>query len=309
MKKIALAALLLAGWVGSAQASSYDDLNAGIQYYNLGQWQAAIGAFDKALAVNDLGPDLQFIAHFDRGQSYMRLSQLDAAIEDYSASLQVRPAEVQVLMDRAAAYANSGKADLAAVDIDRVIAARPTLGRAFAIRAAINVRRGQLDKGREDMKMISKLLPDDGRRGAGVGIISWEAGQIASAEDNFSYEVRNGPNKTYGWLWYALTEARLGKSVPRRSLPDADLTKWPGPIINFFLGSGSRDAVFTAATQGETQTVVAGQVCEANFYVGEWLLRNHDPSGAKPLITKAATICSGGFIEWIPAQMDQAEVP
>lgn len=30
MKKIALAALLLTGWAGTALASSYDDLNAGI---------------------------------------------------------------------------------------------------------------------------------------------------------------------------------------------------------------------------------------------------------------------------------------
>src|ERR1700761_5003460 len=75
MKKIALAALLLTGWAGTALASSYDDLNAGIQYYNRGEWQAAVGAFDKALAANDLVPDLQFIAHFDRGQSYARLGR------------------------------------------------------------------------------------------------------------------------------------------------------------------------------------------------------------------------------------------
>ena len=309
MKKLALAALLLVGGAGTALASSYDDLSAGIQYYNQGQWQAAIGAFDKALAANDLVPDLQFIAHFDRGQSYARLGQADAAIEDYSASLQMRPAEAQVLFDRAAIYLSSGKMDLAAADIDRVIATRPTLGRAFGIRAAINIRRGQLDKAREDMKTVLKLLPDGSRRGNSIGIINWEAGKIGDAEDNFSYEADHGPNKIYAWLWYALTEARLGKSVPRRALPDTDLTKWPGPVINFFLGTAGRDAVFASAAQGETPAAITGQLCEANFYVGEWLLRNHDPDGAKPLITKAASICPSGFIEWMPAQMDQAEAP
>jgi|GEM_PF-1718045 len=309
MKKIALAVLLLAGWAGTALASSYDDLNAGVQYYNQGQWQAAIGAFDKALAANDLGPDLQFISHFDRGQSYAWLGRADAAIEDYSASLQVRPAEVEVLFDRAAAYVNSGKTDLAAMDIDRVIVARPALSRAFAVRAVINITRGQLDKAREDMKAVLKLLPDDSRRGISIGIINWEAGKIGDAEDNFSYEADHGPNKTYAWLWYALAEARLGKSVPRPALPVTDLTKWPGPVINFFLGSAGREAVFASAAQGDTPAAIAGQVCEANFYVGEWLLRNHDPVGAKPLITKAATICPGSFIEWMPAQLDQTEVP
>jgi lipoprotein NlpI len=309
MKKIALVALLLAGGAGMALASSYDDLNAGIQYYNLGQWQPAIGAFDKALAAGDLGPDLQFVAHFDRGQSYARIGRPDAAIEDYSASLQIRPGEVQVLIDRASAYVNSGKLDLAAADLDHVIAARPNIRRVFAIRIAINIRRGQWDKARDDTKMLLKLMPDNARRGIGIGTLDWEAGQITDAEENFSYEASNGPNKVYAWLWYALTEARLGKSVPRRSLPDADLTKWPGPVINFFLGTADREAVFASAAQADTPAAITGQLCEANLYVGEWLLRNHDQAGARPLIAKAATICPTNFIEWVPAQMDQAEAP
>lgn len=306
MKKIALAALV--ALTATANAASYDNLNAGIQLYNRGQWSEAIGQFDQALAANDLAPSLQFIAHFDRGLSHARLSQYDQAIEDYTASLELRPGEVQALIDRALVYGNAGKLDLAATDIDHVIAARPMLSAAYGIRAGLDIRRGQIDKSRDDMKMILKLLPENRRRGNTVGIINWEAGQIDDAEDDFSYEASHGPNNIYAWLWYALTEARLGKNVPRRSLPDYDLAKWPGPIVNFFLGSTARDAVFAAATQAEAEAA-AGQVCEANFYVGEWLLRNHDPAGAKPLITKAASICPGDFIEWMPAQMDRAELP
>jgi len=91
-------------------------------------------------------------------------------------------------------------------------------------------------------------------------------------------------------------------------LPDFDLKNWPGPIVNLFLGNGAQEAVFAAATQGEADAI-GGQVCEANFYVGEWLLQHHDLSGAKPLISKAASDCPTNFIERMPAQMDQAEVP
>jgi lipoprotein NlpI len=162
-----------------------------------------------------------------------------------------------------------------------------------------------MDKSREDMKAALKLLPDKTRPNNAFGIIDWEIGATGDAEDNFSFEASNGPNKRYAWLWYTLTELRLGKSVPRRELPDFDHKAWPAPIINFFLGDATREDVMTAAQQGSPDDV-KGQVCEANFYIGEWLLQHHDQPGAKPLMTKAAADCPTGFIEWTPAQMDLA---
>ena len=52
-----------------------------------------------------------------------------------------------------------------------------------------------------------------------------------------------------------------------------------------------------------------GQTCEANFYVGEWLLLHHDTAGAAPLIHKAAADCPHNFVEWMPAQIDLEDLP
>lgn len=306
MRSVGLAALIVLSAAAPAKATSYDNLNAGIQLYNAGQWNGAIEQFDKALAADDLVPSLRFIAHFDRARSRMRLLQFGLAIEDYSASLALRPGEVQVLTDRSSAYVTTGKLDQAAADLDSAIAARPKLGFLYGMRAALNIRRGQTDKSREDMKTALTLLPERSSGSSGIGIVNWIVGQLGDAEKNFSDAAdKSDPHAIYGWLWYALTEVRLGKAIPRRSLPDFDLENWPGPIVNFFLGNGVRDAVFAAAAQGEAGAI-DGQVCEANFYVGEWLLLHHDLAGAKPLISKAASDCPTNFIEWMPAQMDQA---
>ena len=305
MKSTGLAALLALAVAAPASAASYNNLNTGIQLYNLGQWASAAEQFDKALAADDLVPNLRFIAHFDRGVSRMRLSQFGPGIEDFSASLALRPGEVQVLTVRASAYTMTGKWELAAADLDSAIAARPKLSFIYGMRAAINIKRGKTDKGLEDMKTLLSLLPDRAS-GRVVGIANWMVGQMDNAEKNFSDAVdKEGSHAVYAWLWYALTEVRLGKTVPRRALPDFDLKTWPGPIVNFFLGNVTQDTVFAAATQGEA-TATDGQVCEANFYVGEWLLHHHDQAGAKPLISKAASDCPTSFIEWMPAQMDQA---
>jgi len=141
-------------------------------------------------------------------------------------------------------------------------------------------------------------------RGYAVGLFNWEAGQIGDAEDNFSYEASHGAKNIYAWLWYALTEARLGKSVPRRALPDYNKKAWPGPIVGFFLGDTPQETVFAATQQGDDQ-LVRRQVCEANFYVGEWLLRNNNTAIAKPLLSTAAETCPSNSLEWMPAQMDR----
>jgi len=306
MKSIGLTALMALTVAVPANAASYDNLNAGIQLYNLGQWTGAVEQFDKALAADDLAPSLRFIAHFDRAQSRMRLSQFGSAIEDYSASLALRPGEVQVLTSRASAYAATGKLEQAAADLDSAIAARPKLGFIYGMRAALNIKRGQTEKSREDMKTSLALLPERDSGSSGIGIANWIVGQLDDAEKNFSDAAdKKDPHAIYAWLWYALTEVRLGKAVPRRSLPDFDLKNWPGPIANLFLGNAAQDTVFAAAAQGEANAA-NGQVCEANFYVGEWLLHHRDQAGARSLIGKAASDCPTNFIEWMPAQMDQA---
>jgi len=156
------------------------------------------------------------------------------------------------------------------------------------------------------MKTALALLPERASGSSGIGIANWIVGQLDDAEKNFSDAIdKKDGHAIYAWLWYALTEVRLGKSVPRRALPDFDLKTWPGPIASFFLGNTTQDVVFAAAAQGQANAI-DGQVCEANFYVGEWLLQHHNQAGAKPLITKAASDCPTEFIEWMPAQMDQA---
>lgn len=300
------AALMLAANVAVAQGASYDNFNAGIQLYNLGEWDQAIARFDAALAANDLAPSLQFIAHFDRGQSHMALSQYDQAIQDYSAGLTLRPGEVPALVSRSIAYADAGKLDQAAADLDSAIAVRPLLGGSYGMRASLHIKRGEPEKALDDMRTMLKLLPDT--QGTMIGISYWVTGQIDNAEKNFSYVTDRGPNKIYAWLWYALARVRLGKTVPRQLLPDLDEKAWPAPIVAFFLGKATQDSVFAAAGQGDTKQL-EGQLCEANFYTGEWLLQHHDEAAAKPLLAKAASDCPPNFIEWMPAQMDQAALP
>jgi lipoprotein NlpI len=307
MKARTLAALLLlAGSTMSVGAASYDDLNVGIQFHNMGQWKETIFYLDKAIAANDLVPSLRFVAHMDRGVSHHILQNYDLAIADYSAGLALQPRNPLALHRRALAYLTSEKFDLAVADLDTLLAAKPLLSEGYRLRAVANARRREFGKSTEDLKSLVSMRPTSGY-GLDAGIIAWQTGEMTSAQKNFAWAIRD-KQSIYAWLWSALAEARLRKDVPRRSLPTYDKAKWPALIVELFLGERTQESVLTAAAQSNADAV-DGRLCEANFYVGVWLLQHQKLAEGAPLIRKAANDCPMDMMEWSPAQMELANLP
>jgi tetratricopeptide (TPR) repeat protein len=109
MKAIALAALVFAASMAPCVGASYDDLNAGIAYWNKEEWDSAISRFDKAIAAGDLNTDLMRVAYFDRGIAHQRRSETDKAIADLSSALAMRPSHVETLIALASAYADANQ--------------------------------------------------------------------------------------------------------------------------------------------------------------------------------------------------------
>jgi lipoprotein NlpI len=307
MKAILLAAMLI-GIASAAYADSYDELNAGIQFYNLGQWAEVIPHMDAALAANDLVPGLQYVAHLDRGLAQQAMNHADLAVADFSVALQLQPKDAEVLAARARLYFLTGKLEEASADLESLVSVEPAFENAYAMRAAIAIRRGQPEKARENLKTAFSLLRENTKRGRDIGLLAWESGDVAEADKDFQAGISGDRKPAYAWLWYSLTQAQLGKDVPRSALPDDARKQWPGPIVGFFLGETGQEAVFAAAAQGDPKAI-DGQACEANFYIGEWLLQHKESAAAAPPLHKAASMCPTEFIEWIPAQMDSASLP
>jgi len=296
--------LLIVALPPAAAAAGYDDLNRGIQMRNQGNWDSAVAAFDMALAGNDLPPGLQYVAHLDRGEGHLNLGHVDLAIADFTASLALRPGDPVALSERSVAYLRAGKPEAAAADLDGVIAGHSLDTRAILRRAILEVRLGRADQAIQDLKTIRTQQPDNAALYRPMGVADWQLGQIQDAETDFTNALSKRSDDAYAWLWLSLAEARLNKPAPH--LPDFDRKTWPGPIIDLFLGSGSPEAVFAAAGNGANAN---GQLCEANFYVGEWLLQHRDAAAARPLIVKAASRCPRDFVEWAPAQSELTSLP
>lgn len=308
--KALLLALSFVLAASAAGAAGYDGLNIGIQYFNQGKWPDAISRLDGALTDPALTANQRFIARYDRGESYAQIGKYDLAIADYSAALELRPRDPWALLRRATTAIRAGKLDTASTDVDAVIELRPTLLSARRDRILIHMLQGLTANAGDDFKSALSLLPDEAH-GVRLGIIAWQAGNVEDADNNFRAGIdqkNDTVSSMSSWIWYALTQARLGKDVPRRALPDAGRKAWPSPVADFFLGAIPENAVFAAASMGEGDAV-AGRLCEANFFIGEWKLRHKKETEAFPLLRKAAADCPIDYVLWGIALTDTMNPP
>jgi tetratricopeptide (TPR) repeat protein len=268
MRKIAIAALLLAGWAGSASADGFSFLNVGIDYYNQERYADAVTWLDKAIAAGDLNPDQIHVAYLDRGLAYIQLNRPVDAVADFTAVLANRPNDLTVHIERSFAYVDAGQLEKAADDIAT---------------AQIST---------------SKILWVIFYR----GLVDWEMGRYQAASEEFSYLADKGYSD--GWLWLQL--ANMKQSKPGTKYPgvfSANGRKyisgipyyWPGPAMSFYAGSSSEADVLKAM---EGDFASKRTECEGNFYLGEWHLAHGDAGGAKPLLQKARTACTSGDMEW-----------
>jgi lipoprotein NlpI len=81
-----------------------------------------------------------------------------------------------------------------------------------------------------------------------------------------------------------------------QAISQIHMTKWPAPVIRLLLGQTTPAAVLAAADDPDANTK-RGQLCEANFHLGESALRQGAKERAAGLFRLAAADCPREFVE------------
>jgi tetratricopeptide (TPR) repeat protein len=209
MKKIALATLLLVGTTAHSYSSSYDDLNAGLSYFDLEQYDNAITWLDKALAPGDLIPDHTRIAYVDRGLAYWTKGDIRQAIADFTSAITANPDHTLAYRHRISAYFATDNLEKALADYDKLRALRPN-----------------------DLDIAMNY-----------GWLNWQFDHVQNSADAFrTFSEGNA----FSWAWLQLANIRLGKPMTGYK-EDIESRKWPGHIPRFYLGHLSEADVLKAA--------------------------------------------------------------
>jgi tetratricopeptide (TPR) repeat protein len=275
MKARALAALLLlAGSTMSAGAASYDDLNAGISYFNQEQYDEAITWLDKAIAAGDLIPDLKHVAYLDRGMAHAAKGDAQKAIADYTAAIAIKPESILAYRQRAALY------------------------------LALNDK----EMARANYRLLLKFRPNDGSIWGVIGWLSWQMGDFQATAGAFA-SMANGD--VHSWLWLQLANMRLGRPLSDYS-DGISAGAWPAFLVRFYRGILTEADLLTAASDAEAgslpgKTKYDHAVCDAHLYAGLWRVVHDDQAGAAPLLKTAVKKCAGTIAENI-AQTELAKM-
>ncbi len=241
-----------------AAAAGYDDFARGIAANQHDDSIAAVTAFTAAIAAGDLSPRLLPQAHRNRGLAYLRLRRCDLALADLDTALTLKPGDYDTLGIRANAHACARDFAAAFADYATMIEKSPTAD-AYAAR----------------------------------GRLRWRTGDFAGAADDYAQAVRLHPKDGYAVLWLEI--ARIGAGtfdakLAAKDADDVDTRQWPGRAVALYAGDATPEEVDRAAARADALPAPA-QACEADFYVGEWLLAAKDVAGARARLQRTADQC------------------
>jgi tetratricopeptide (TPR) repeat protein len=222
MKKIALAALLMVVTPARSYCASYDDLNAGLSYFEQEQYDNAIIWFDKALAAGDLIPDHKRIAYIDKGLAHWTKGDIRQAITDFTAAITANPDDMLAYHHRISAYLAINDPEKALADYDKLRALRPN----------------DFDIAMRD------------------GWLNWQFNHVEISADAFrTFSEKNA----FSWAWLQLSNIRLDKPMTAYK-EEFESMKWPGHIPRFFLGHLSEAEFLKAAEFGNSSSVCEAHI-------------------------------------------------
>jgi lipoprotein NlpI len=199
---------------------------------------------------------------------------------------------------RAVLPANVPERDRAAADCIEMIRLDPSGSRNYRNRSVQHPARTDLERAVARYSKSIMLDPKNDYAFFRRGIANLYAGSLAKALADISKASQLDPKYAYYLLWLDIIAKRGNlPSHLAQSTAQINMTKWPAPIVRLFLGHMTPAAVLAAAANDPDSNVREIQVCEANFYIGEWALRQAATEEAARLFRLAAADCPREFVE------------
>ena len=171
--------------------------NRGFAYHEDGQYQRAIGDFNKAIR---LKPDLAPV-YVSRGVAYYELGQYQRAIEDFNEAIRLKPDDDVAYYNRGLTYGkNLGQYQRAFEDLDEAISLKPDDASAYNNRGIVYCMLGQYQRAIEDYNEAIRLRPDNAGTYSIRGVAYNELGQYQRAIEDFNEAIRLKPTDAGSYI-------------------------------------------------------------------------------------------------------------
>jgi tetratricopeptide (TPR) repeat protein len=241
----------------------------GHAFMNLGQDDKAIADETRAIALDP--KDME--AHWLRAYAYRyRKKELAKAIADYTEALRIDPGDSSARTARADTYEEMGRYADAAADYDTWIQQNPKAAFGYWARGRLALVQGKAGPAAADLAKAVSLKPTD----------------------------------PYNVLWLHLARAKLGADDTaelKANAARAGRAIWPAPVLDYLTGKIEAPALLAKAGEGAGKAR-AGQICEADLFLGQTDLAKGRRSEGLERLEAAARGCEGPSREGKLARAD-----
>jgi lipoprotein NlpI len=238
----------------------------GLAYGGSGDRDKSIDAYSKALA---LAPREIAVLN-ERANAYFAARDWDRALADYTSAIAIQPKNAILYHNRGEVWRITNDLRHAQTDFDRAISLDPKYESAYIRRGFVRVAQNNFKDALADFDMAVSLNPSPSNLSQ-RGIARFYYARYRDAEGDLDASVKGLPQNAYGTLWLYLARLHQGNDDVgslRAQSKALNLSKFPGPIVRFYLGEMSVDDVMAAVKTGTAQQQ-REQLCEASFYLGE----------------------------------------
>ncbi len=279
--------------------------NRGVAYSKKRLYGEAIRDYSEAIRVD---PDYAK-AFNNRGRAYSAKHLYDEAIRDYDQAIRLVSDYAEAFNSRGITYDRKGLYDEAIRSYDQAIRLGPDFAAAFNNRGNAYANKGLYDEGIRDHSEAIRLSPGDPDNFFALGRARFYKGDFADAARDLTIAVQTHPPnraKTYASLWLYLSQARASleaEATRADKTSNLELNSGPGQVVSMFLGGVTPESVLTAAADPDAKKQ-REQLCEAYFYVGEYLLLQDRWDEAATMFRSALDTSVTEFLEYTGAKAE-----
>ena len=276
-----------------AQSPSAEPFNRGTDYLKKGDYTHAIEAYTECIRLDPRSA----VAFHARGYAYYASHDDDRAILDFNEAIRLEPRYGDAFLERARAYEDKNDYEHAIQDYTQAIKLKPAENTLLYDRAYDYQRVGEYALALADLNELVRRFPQSADAYRNRGLAYLYSGHLAEAQQDIGRAVKLNPRGSYGVIWLYIARAKAGATAEdelAKNAAQSDLTKWPGPVIQLFLGKTTPDAVLQAASDKDPDKS-AEQRCEANFFIAEYQIFHGQRDAARKNFRLAGETCNRNY--------------
>lgn len=290
--------LLLAAY-GWPQSRAADLVKSGNDYSSKGDYAHAIEAYTDSIRLNPSSPT----TFYARGLAYYRSHDDDRAIQDFTDAIRLAPDYGEAYRELGRIYEDKNDYQHAIQNYTEAIRARPGDFNLLYDRAFDYERESDYAHAIADLTQIIGSFPRAADAYRNRGQARLYSAHLSEALQDLSQAVEMDPFGYYNVIWLYIARAKAkagGEDELAKNAAKLDLTKWPGPVIQLFLGKTTPEAVLQAASSQDSKKN-RDQRCEANFYIAEHQAVRGQRKAALRGFRFASENCDKEYFFYVPA--------